>query len=874
MAWNLAQEAYDPADDAHAGESLVLQIRYALITASLNSLAGNTPPPLLEAALAHGLLTAGEVLAYAAHVPDAAQRGATLAVLAPQLPAELIDEALVTAKGIAAEIDRADAIAGVAARLVALGRIDDARGAAETLADPSLLALALAEMAPHRPALAAESIQLASLLKSRQNQARALEQVAARLADSGLPEAAVQAAQQIRDEDMRWRTLGRLSRHLPQSLVDAAEEHALRIRGPVKRINALLPLLPRLGEGRALEVLKSIATTSVHKPVAYTAVAACLPEPLATETLDRALTLALKTREPPKREQAVANIAAYMPEPLVRTAIARVERWQVHRAAAFASLAARLAELTGPGQAIAFAQSITESAERADVLTAIAPYLSAADLSSALALAGVIGDDTARGRAMIRLVPHLAQLGHLEEAREAVGAAIAPADQVAGAMALARWLPRRDRRPILDMAWQLTETIADPRTKLSALGDMVPERPDKILSAAVGSLMESWSWNFLWLMEPVGDLLARLANAGYTDDTLRAIRAIKLPESPFRRFVPSDWPDELDEKFPEAFHRSAALDPQELKESEARNALCKAQLLGQLIVHAPHDLRNDIAVEALGHLDTEWDGSVFAGDLGDAEDMVLAAIVRRLPFDLTASAGKLLAAREKHRGIPLPEARVALALRGLGAEPDITVQRALDAMLNDTRPSEARSGRTTHVSVSGNTTSMWYGVPGVYDPTFALPRIIRELPQREIDRLLDRATLTAPAAEEPRTEWMWPKPGSTAEEAIVSALAVRLAELNDPTRALDAACRLRQPHLRTQALDRIALALEALDRSALAEILNGRPGGSLFKEWSQQARDDLLVDLAALTPAIVALGGEGATIGMLKAIRDTSHWWP
>ena len=76
--------------------------------------------------------------------------------------------------------------------------------------------------------------------------------------------------------------------------------------------------------------------------------------------------------------------------------------------------------------------------ERALVLAAIAPYLAAEELSSALAMASVIGDGALRGRAMVRLSPYLAHMGHLDEAGEAVSGAIEPADRVMGAMTIAR----------------------------------------------------------------------------------------------------------------------------------------------------------------------------------------------------------------------------------------------------------------------------------------------------------------------------------------------------------------------------------------------------------------------------------------------------
>jgi len=112
-AWRLADLAPSPA--AGAGEF------YALIAASLNSLAGKIPPALLAALVEKGVWSPPQGLAYARQVPEAGQRAKALAALSPHLPEPLREEALREALDAARKIRdegyRAQALAGLVPRL-------------------------------------------------------------------------------------------------------------------------------------------------------------------------------------------------------------------------------------------------------------------------------------------------------------------------------------------------------------------------------------------------------------------------------------------------------------------------------------------------------------------------------------------------------------------------------------------------------------------------------------------------------------------------------------------------------------------------------------------------------------------------------------
>lgn len=100
-AWRLADEAgmaavrgtHGAAASMSAGEAAVLGLRYALVQASINSMAQNVPPALLPLLVREGMWHPVQALTYARHVPDAEQRAEALTRIIPCLPPDRVDEA-------------------------------------------------------------------------------------------------------------------------------------------------------------------------------------------------------------------------------------------------------------------------------------------------------------------------------------------------------------------------------------------------------------------------------------------------------------------------------------------------------------------------------------------------------------------------------------------------------------------------------------------------------------------------------------------------------------------------------------------------------------------------------------------------------------
>jgi len=313
-AWHLVEER---GGDGQSSRLIGLQCRYALITASINSLAGSIPIPLLAALVEKGIWQTTKALAYIRQIMDLKARAEALARLAPHLTPDLLRQALEAARAIGDEGARSNALVGLAPYLMPTERDRALRQALEA---------ARAIWGPW-----ARSDALAGLLP--------------RLAGLGLPGEALEAVWAIRPEGRtRSRTLAGLAPYLTPDLLRQALKAAQAIGDEWARSDALVGLLPRLAElGRPGEALE--------------AVWAIRPETTRSRTL--------------------AGLAPYLTPDLLGQALKAVQaiRPEGEQAWALAGLLPRLAELGCPGEALEAARAIGDEEARSNALARLAPRL-------------------------------------------------------------------------------------------------------------------------------------------------------------------------------------------------------------------------------------------------------------------------------------------------------------------------------------------------------------------------------------------------------------------------------------------------------------------------------------------------------------------
>jgi DNA polymerase III delta prime subunit len=445
--WRFATEEDRRATEregAPPAPRLGLEIRCALINASIRSLVGNIPPELLAALVQHGLWTVPEALAYLRQMPDDEQRAEALLDLASYL---IQDEALAAAREIGDPFDRARALARLAphlppellrAGLVAARKIGDRFDRAE----------ALAGLAPHLPPdlqeqALREALAAAGEIRNEDARARALTGLAPHLPPKLLREA-LAAAREISDEYWRSEALAGLAPHLPPDLQEQVLREALaaarEIEREYNRALALAGLAPHLPPDLLPEALA--AAREIKDGSARARALAGLAPHLPPELLREALAAAREIKDGSARAEALTGLAPHLPPDLLQEALAaaREIRDKDDRARALAGLAPHLPPHLLQ-EALAAAREIRNESDRARALAGLAPHLPPDLLPEALAAAREIRNESDRARALAGLAPYLSPDLQVQALREALAAAREIRDEATRAEVLAGLAP-------------------------------------------------------------------------------------------------------------------------------------------------------------------------------------------------------------------------------------------------------------------------------------------------------------------------------------------------------------------------------------------------------------------------------------------------
>ncbi len=496
-AWQLAEEHFIE----NPSESIGLQVRYTLITTSLNSLAGNIPPELIALLIKHEIWTPAQGLAYVRQNPDSEKQAGGLTAISPYLTPTLLPEALEVAKAIGDESYRARALTRLAPYLPesllpkALEIAIDIKGGyycdwvlsafalyfpkvlpalavARGIGDEYYRAWALTRLAPYLPEVLPEALEAARGIGDEDYRARALTGLAPYLPEV-LPEA-LEVARGIGDEYYRTEALTGLAPHLPESLLPEALEIARGIGNECYRARALTGLAPHLPVSllpEALEIARGIGDES-DRARALTGLAPHLPESLLPEALEIARGIGDKYYRAIALTRFVSRLPEVLPEALE---IARGIGDKYYRAIALTRFVSRLPEVLP--EALEIARGIGYEYYRARALTGLAPYLPEV-LPEALAIARGIGDEYPRARALTGLAPYLPEV-----LPEALAIARGIGDEYPRAWALtglAPYLPE-----VLPEALEIARAIGDEDNRARALTGLAPHLPESLLPEAL-----------------------------------------------------------------------------------------------------------------------------------------------------------------------------------------------------------------------------------------------------------------------------------------------------------------------------------------------------------------------------------------------------
>jgi biotin synthase-like enzyme len=190
--WKIAERGYE-GDRAGA---IILQCRYALITATLNSLVENLPIGMMAEFVKHGFWTVEQAWAYVEQMQDEYKIAESIQALAPYLSKSLFQLALQAAREIKDESSRASVLSELTT--IDSDYFEEALQSAREIKDEHNRALVLSELATIDSDYFEEALQSAREIKDEHNRASVLSALAT--IDSDYFEEALQAAREIKDE--------------------------------------------------------------------------------------------------------------------------------------------------------------------------------------------------------------------------------------------------------------------------------------------------------------------------------------------------------------------------------------------------------------------------------------------------------------------------------------------------------------------------------------------------------------------------------------------------------------------------------------------------------------------------------------------------
>ena len=508
-AWRLVEE--QSAERVAAGEatpSVSMEFRYALLSASVSSMAANVPPALLRALLESGRLSALEVIAYARRGPDPLSRIEALLSISAAVPSSLrqdvLREALVAVQSVEDEQFRTGALARLAPSLPVEWRAE-ASTVAATVTDPlwrraahdvvermvGVGAIADADVPSadpgdqswHDPELAlAHAVWFARTLQERQSEA--LSRLASRLPrqSEGDVLADVLASARLIPPD-RWRAeaLTAIATALPATapsrgeLLEEALASARAVGDSAQHAAALAALALRLAAAGMPD--EALATArSIRDPYRRTATIADLIDRVSGTVREDAVVQASRAVAEIQDEAQRARVLSRHPALLLALAdadgIAAEARRAVHddywRAVLFAALADVVDEPLAAdigNEAFSAALGLHFTQERAEVLVRLAPHLDADSVDVALPLVCAESspeDAMAVGALAVRCVA-------LGQPARAVSAVRGIADPHGQAEALTRLASALAATDYLDDAVAVARDVPYPHWRAGAL---------------------------------------------------------------------------------------------------------------------------------------------------------------------------------------------------------------------------------------------------------------------------------------------------------------------------------------------------------------------------------------------------------------------
>ena len=470
--------------------TLGMEVRYALMTASIASLTANISVNLLEQLIRAKLWSPQRGLDHARRIIDPQDRLNALIMVCSEMNTR--EQPLVLAQVLDAAIAGGDSHANELAALAPYLPPDllaRALDAASALTDSYSRAYALTGLAPHLPPdLLARALDAATAITEDDSRARTLAELIPHIPAEQQPAVlarALDAATAITEDDSRARTLAELIPHIPAEQQPAVLARALDATTTIteddSRARTLAELIPHIPAeqqpavlARALDAATAI-TDDYSRARALTGLAPHLPPDLLTQALAAATAItrhdtdseawleATDRADDYPRADTLVGLAPHLPPDLL-------------------------------ARALDAATALTGDDSRARALTGLAPHLPPDLLARALDAATALTDDRSRARALTGLAPHVpaeeqpAVLARALDAATAIADGYSRADALAG---LAPHVPAEEQPAVLARALDAATAIADDHSRFDALAGLAPHVPAEEQPAVLARALDA-----------------------------------------------------------------------------------------------------------------------------------------------------------------------------------------------------------------------------------------------------------------------------------------------------------------------------------------------------------------------------------------------
>jgi hypothetical protein len=465
LAWAEADKAYN----CERGKSIGLQCRYALIKASINSLA-EIPLKLMLALIKHQYWQPIKVFTYALQVPDPKQRCEILTAIANQLAdtdplkAQVLKSALGAAQDIKYEAEQVEALMALAIY------IPESRSQALEVAQAikseysrTLVLTAMADKLP--PDLLPNALKVAQDIQCEQYRAKVLECLVDKLS-SDLFSQILEATLAIQSESDRASVLRVISQSkaLPPDLRPQVLESTLLIQDECQRmvvLKSLVNSLPTDLLGKALEAILEIQDDAER---AWGLIA--LADQCSLGLLPQALQSALKVQNEVKRFTILTVLAKKFPEALTH----------------LLETAQTLLDQTDDEDTDLIVHLFWDSFEGTDVFAILGEKIPETLLPQVLKVALDIKDDACRAHALTALLDRLPEtLPMALEAVQAIGNEFSRSDAL-------NELVEKLTPELLSKTLEVVETLQDQRYRVQVLTNLSRKRP-KIFPTALDTAL-------------------------------------------------------------------------------------------------------------------------------------------------------------------------------------------------------------------------------------------------------------------------------------------------------------------------------------------------------------------------------------------------